>query len=591
MRFIGNVFATIVGLFLFFGIMFVGFFILGVLISGNPEDAKKTNVKDNSVIVLNLDQITQDYAPKVVVSDFPMFNQEKHNGLVDVLKAIDIAKTDHKIKGISLENPRMSLGTSQIKALRDKLIDFQKSGKFVVSYADNYSQAQYYLASIADTIYINPVGSLDFKGLDSEVLFFKDFQDKYGIKAEVIRHGKYKSAAEPFLQNQMSYENRLQIQELLCSIWLTLVSDISESRNITIDSLDVIARELRARTPQLAKNKGLIDKIAYKDDFQNGIKKALKINMNEDYNTIDISDYATNIGISSKVRKIGDKIAVIYAQGQIIDGEGNAKEIGEGYVTKSLQEATKNKNIKAVVIRVNSPGGSALASEIIWREIERTKRKKPVVVSMGNVAASGGYYISCSADKIFAEPTTITGSIGVFGVIPNIQEFANDKGIYSDIVSTHSDSTYYSALQPMSERFREITTESVENIYDVFLTRVADGRAMTKNQVDEIAQGRIWSGIEAQRLGLVDEIGSLDDAIDYAAELSEIENYNIQSFPVFKKTLENYFTSNSPFPIKSYKEIIKEEIGENNYQILEQIRSVNSQKGILTMMPYQINIK
>jgi len=591
MKFIGNVLATIVGLFLFFGIMFIGFFILGVLIGGNPEDAKKTNVKDNSVIVLDLDQITQDYNPKIIVSDFPLFNQEKYNGLVDVLKAIDRAKTDHKIKGISLENPRMYLGVSQIKVLRDKLIEFQESGKFVVSYADNYSQAQYYLASIADTIYLNPVGSLDFRGLASEVLFFKDFQDKYGIKAEIIRHGKYKSAVEPFLQNQMSDENRSQIQELLNSVWQTIVSDISESRNITVDSLDVIAGELAARTPQLAKNKGLIDKIAYKDDFQNGIKNALKLKMDEDYNTIDISDYATNIGISSKTKKIEDKIAVIYAQGQIIDGEGNAKEIGEGYVIKSLQEATKNKNIKAIVLRVNSPGGSALASEIIWREIERTKRKKPVVVSMGNVAASGGYYISCSADKIFAEPTTITGSIGVFGVIPNFQEFANDKGIYSDIVSTHTNSSSYSYLQPMSESFREVVTESVENIYDTFLTRVADGRAMTKNQVDEIAQGRIWSGVEAQRLGLVDEIGGLDDAIDYAAQLSEIEDYNIQNFPVFKKTFEEYFTSNSPFPIKSYQTIIKEKIGEENYQIIEQIHSVNSQKGILTMMPYQINIK
>jgi len=588
MRFIGNVFATIIGLFLFFGILFVGFFVIGVLIGGNPEDAKKTNVKDNSVIVLDLDGISQDYDPKIIVSDFSLFNQERYNGLIDVFNAIDKAKTDDKIKGISLENPRISLGISQIKALRDKLIEFKESGKFVVSYADNYSQAQYYLASIADTIYLNPVGSLDFKGLAAEVLFYKDFQDKYGIKAEVIRHGKYKSAVEPFLQNQMSDENRLQTQELLNSVWTTLVSDISSIRNITADSLNVIAEQLAARTPQLAKNKGLIDKIAYQDDFQNGIKKALKIKMDEDYNTINISDYATNIGISSKTKKIGDKIAVIYAQGQIIDGEGNAKEIGEGYVVKSLQDAVKNKNIKAVVLRVDSPGGSALASEIIWREIERTKRKKPVVVSMGNLAASGGYYISCNADKIFAEPTTITGSIGVFGLLYNLQEFANDKGIYSEIVSTHADSVSYSPFQPMSERFREITTESVENIYDTFLTRVADGRAMTKNQVNEIAQGRIWSGIEAKKIGLVDEIGNLNDAITYAAELSEIEDYSIQNFPVFKKTLEEYFISNSPFPIKSYQTIIKEEIGEENYQILEQIRSINSQKGIITMMPYKI---
>jgi len=591
MKFIGNVFATIIGLFLFFGILFLGIFMLGVLLGGNPENSKKTIVKNNSVIVLDLDKIIQDYDPKIIVSDFPLFNQEKYNGLVDVLNAIDKAKTDDKIKGISLQNVDINLGMAQLRTLREKLLEFKESGKFVVSYADNYTQAQYYLASVADTICLNPVGSLDFKGLASEVLFFKDFQDKYGIKMEVIRHGKYKSAVEPFLENQMSDENRTQIKELLNSVWDTFVSDISDSRNITTDSLNNIAGQLGARTPNLAKNKGLVDKVIYQDDYQNGIKNALQLKMDEDYNTINISDYATNIGISSKTKKIGDKIAVIYAQGQIIDGEGNAQNIGEGYVKKSLQDAVKNKDIKAIVLRVDSPGGSALASEIIWREIELTKRKKPVVVSMGNLAASGGYYISCNADKIFAEPTTITGSIGVLGGLLNIQEFINDKGIYSDIVSTHTNAAHYSPFRPMSENFREIVTESIENIYDIFLIRVADGRAMTKNQVNEVAQGRIWSGIEAKRLGLVDEIGGLEDAIVYAAKLGETVKYEVQNFPVFKKTLEEYFTSNSPFPIKSRQEVLKEEIGEENYQIIEHIRSMNSRKGVLTIMPYQITIR
>jgi len=591
MKFIGNVFATIIGLFLFFGVLFIGFFILGVLLGGNPENSKKTIVKDNSVIVLDLDKIRQDYDPKTIVSDFPLFNQEKYNGLVDILKAIDRAKTDEKIKGISLQNVAVSLGMAQLKALRDKLIEFKKSGKFVISYADNYTQAQYYLASVADTISLNPVGSLDFRGLASEILFFKDFQDKYGIKMEVIRHGKYKSAVEPYLQNQMSDENRTQIQELLNSVWHTFVSDISDSRNINADSLNNIAGQLGARTPKFAQNKGLIDKVIYQDDYQNGIKKALRLKKDEDYNTINISDYATNIGISSKTKEIGDKIAVIYAQGQIIDGEGNAQNIGEGYVKKSLRDAVKNKDIKAIVLRVNSPGGSALASEIIWREIELSKMKKPIVVSMGDLAASGGYYISCNADKIFAEPTTITGSIGVFGGLMNIQEFVNDKGIYSEVVSTHTNSAPYSPFRPMSENVREIITESIENIYDVFLTRVADGRAMTKNQVNEIAQGRIWSGIDAKRLGLVDEIGGLEDAIAYAAKLGETKNYSIQNFPVFKKTLEEYFTSNSPFPIKSSQTLLKEEIGEESYQIIQQIRTMNSRKGLLTMMPYQIIIR
>lgn len=592
MKFLSNVLATIVGLFLFFGVLFFGFMIIGVLMGGSAEDAKKTSVKDNSVIILDLDKITQDHSAKTIITDFSFLNQENYNGLVDVLNAIDNAKTDSKIKGISLLNVHSNLGLAQSKALRDKLEDFKESGKFVVSYANYYTQGQYYLASVADTVYVNPVGALDFKGLSSEILFFKDFQDKYGIKMEVIRHGKYKSAVEPFLENQMSDENRLQMKELLNSTWETIVADIAKSRNISIDTLNAIANRLGARTPELAKATNLVDKVVYEDHFQNGIKKALGLKMDEDYNTIDISKYAVNVGVSLKSKKAKDKIAVIYAQGQILDGEGNPKTIGEGYVKKSLQDAVKDDNVKAIVLRVDSPGGSALASDIIWREIEITKKHKPVVVSMGNLAASGGYYISCNADKIFAEPTTITGSIGVFGALPNFRGLTNNMGIYSDIVSTHENSAEYSIFQPMSESFKGVITESIENIYDIFLERVAEGRGMTKEQVNEVAQGRVWTGTDAKRLGLIDEIGGLEDAIAYAAELGEVQEYGLENFPVFKKTLEEYFNENTPFPLMKTKEsLIKEEIGEENYQVIQQIRNMNSRKGIQAMMPYEIIIR
>lgn len=592
MKFLSNVLATIVGLFLFFGVLFFGFMIIGVLMGGSAEDAKKTSVKDNSVIILDLDKITQDHSAKTIITDFSFLNQENYNGLVDVLNAIDNAKTDSKIKGISLLNVQSNLGLAQSKALRDKLEDFKESGKFVVSYANYYTQGQYYLASVADTVYVNPVGALDFKGLSSEILFFKDFQDKYGIKMEVIRHGKYKSAVEPFLENQMSDENRLQMKELLNSTWETIVADIAKSRNISIDTLNAIANRLGARTPELAKATNLVDKVVYEDHFQNGIKKALGLKMDEDYNTIDISKYAVNVGVSLKSKKAKDKIAVIYAQGQILDGEGNPQTIGEGYVKKSLQDAVKDDNVKAIVLRVDSPGGSALASDIIWREIEITKKHKPVVVSMGNLAASGGYYISCNADKIFAEPTTITGSIGVFGALPNFRGLTNNMGIYSDIVSTHENSAEYSIFQPMSESFKGVITESIENIYDIFLERVAEGRGMTKEQVNEVAQGRVWTGTDAKRLGLIDEIGGLEDAIAYAAELGEVQEYGLENFPVFKKTLEEYFNENTPFPLMKTKEsLIKEEIGEENYQVIQQIRNMNSRKGIQAMMPYEIIIR
>lgn len=592
MKFLSNVLATIVGLFLFFGVLFFGFMIIGVLMGGSAEDAKKTSVKDNSVIILDLDKITQDHSAQTIITDFSFLNQENYNGLVDVLNAIDNAKTDSKIKGISLLNVQSNLGLAQSKALRDKLEDFKESGKFVVSYANYYTQGQYYLASVADTVYLNPVGALDFKGLSSEILFFKDFQDKYGIKMEVIRHGKYKSAVEPFLENQMSDENRLQMKELLNSTWETIVADIAKSRNISIDTLNAIANRLGARTPELAKATNLVDKVVYEDHFQNGIKKALGLKMDEDYNTIDISKYAVNVGVSLKSKKAKDKIAVIYAQGQILDGEGNPQTIGEGYVKKSLQDAVKDDNVKAIVLRVDSPGGSALASDIIWREIEITKKHKPVVVSMGNLAASGGYYISCNADKIFAEPTTITGSIGVFGALPNFRGLTNNMGIYSDIVSTHENSAEYSIFQPMSESFKGVITESIENIYDIFLERVAEGRGMTKEQVNEVAQGRVWTGTDAKRLGLIDEIGGLEDAIAYAAELGEVQEYGLENFPVFKKTLEEYFNENTPFPLMKTKEsLIKEEIGEENYQVIQQIRNMNSRKGIQAMMPYEIIIR
>ncbi len=592
MKFLSNVLATLVGLFLFFAILFFGFFLIGVLIGGNPDDAKRTSVKNNSVIVLDLDRITQDHSSQVLITDFPFFNDERYNGLVDILNAIDNAKTDSKIKGISMLNTETALGLAQTKALRDKLQDFKESGKFVVSYANYYTQGQYYLGSVADTVYINPVGQLDFKGLSSEILFFKDFQEKSGISMEVIRHGKYKSAVEPFLENKMSDENRLQMKELLDSTWETIVADISESRNISVDQLNDIANNLAARTPELAKSNNLIDKVVYEDHYQNGIKNALGLKMDEEYNTIDITDYATNVGIESKRKKSDDRIAIIYAQGQIMDGEGSPQIIGEGYVKKSLQDAVKDKNVKAIVLRVDSPGGSALASDIIWREIELTKKHKPVVVSMGNLAASGGYYIACNADRIFAEPATITGSIGVFGIVPNFRGLANRWGVYSDQVTTHENAAEYSPFQPMSESFREVLTESVENIYTVFLDRVAQGRNMSVEEVHEVAQGRVWTGTDAKRLGLVDEIGGLEDAISYAAELVEAEKHTVRNFPVFEKTLEEYITENSPFPLmKTKEELIKEELGEENYQIIQQIKNMNSQKGIQAIMPYHIIIK
>jgi len=587
MRFLGNVLATIVGLFVFFMMLFFGILIIGAVFSGGSDEVP---VENNSVIELDLSLIKNDYAGKFNFKDFDYF-EVKHDGLSDVIRAIDEAKTDDNIKGISILNDESDLGMAQLKALRDELEAFKKSGKFVYAYSNMYTQKEYYLNSVANTVYINPIGELDFKGLSSEVLFFKDFQEKSGLKMEVIRHGKYKSAVEPFLENEMSPANREQVLALLNSVWNSMVTDISKSRNVSISQLNTIANGLLARTPEMAKTQKLVDVIAYEDDYHNAIKKVLKVDSDEDYNKIDIKDYAENRAKTPKENTSKDKIAIIYAQGEIGNGEGDLNIIGEGSMRRSLQEARKNENIKAIVLRIDSPGGNALTSDLIWREIELTKKVKPVVVSMGNYAASGGYYLACNADKIFAEANTITGSIGVFGTLPNFSKLIDRVGIHVEQVNTHENAAEYSVFKPIDEKFRIVTQESVERIYNTFLNRVAEGRKMTFPQVDAIAQGRVWSGSEAMKVGLVDEIGGMDAALKEASKLAKINTYKTQNFPQYEKSFDDLL-SNLGLPFFKTKEsFIKEEVGVENYKIIEQIRKMNTKKGTQFLMPFEINIK
>jgi protease IV len=587
MKFLGNVAATVVGLFAFFIISFFGIIIIGAIFGGSSKTAKMEN---NSVLELNLDQVTNDYGGKFNFEDIG-FYEAKHDGLSDILKAIKAAQKDDQIKGISILNNTLELGVAQTKALRDELEDFKKSGKFIMSYGNSYSQKDYYLNSIANTIYLNPIGEIDFKGLSTEVMYYKDFQDKTGIKMEVIRHGKFKSAVEPFLTNKMSPENREQISTFLNSIWNAMATDISKSRNIPVTEINNIATGLLARTAPLAKTNKLIDKIGYEDEYHNEIKKILKLDTDEDYNAINIIDYAQDIATSATDNSSKDKIAVIYAQGEIGSGEGDLNVIGEGSMRRSLIEARKDEKIKAIVLRIDSPGGSALTSELIWREIEVTKKVKPVIVSMGNLAASGGYYIACGANKIFAESTTITGSIGVFGMLPNLSQVTQKYGINTELVETHKNASGYSLFKPLEDDFRNFTQEGVENIYKTFVTRVATGRKMTFDQVDAIGQGRVWAGSDALKLGLVDKIGGLDDALTYASNLVKIKEYKTVDYPKYEKEFKDLFSgAGLPF-MKSRENLIKEEIGEDNYRIIEQIKRVNKQKGVQASMPFEVNIK
>lgn len=587
MRFLGNILATIIGLFIFCMLFFFGIILIAT-VAGSSSDS--VSVKSNSVIELDLSEVTNDYAGKFNYKDFDYF-EARHDGLSDVIKAIKAAKTDDNIKGISILNDNSSLGLAQSKALRDALEDFKTANKFVYAYANSFTQKEYYLNSVANLIYLNPIGDMDFKGLSSEIMFFKDLQEKSGIKMEVIRHGKYKSAVEPFLENKMSAANREQVSALLNSVWNNVAADISKSRNIPVEKLNDIANGLLARTPELAKAEKLVDIIAYEDVYHDDIRKILKVDKDEDYNTIKILDYADNVATTSTDFSAKDRIAIIYAQGEIGRGEGDVNMIGEGSIRRSLQEARRDQNVKAIVLRIDSPGGDALTSDLIWREIEITKKTKPVVVSMGNAAASGGYYIACNANKIFAENNTITGSIGVFGILPNMAQLADRIGIHSEKVSTHANAANYSPFLPLDEKFRNVTQEGVERVYTTFVSRVSEGRRMNFAAVDSIAQGRVWSGSQAIKIGLVDEIGGMDKAIAHAAALGKTKNYRTQNYPEYEKDLRDLLGKlGVPF-IKSKESLIREEIGEANYKILEQIKKASNRTGIQAYIPFEISIQ
>ncbi|HET8737451.1 MAG TPA: signal peptide peptidase SppA [Pricia sp.] len=588
MNFLRNLLAAIIGTLIAFGIVFIMFFIFISLISSSEESV---SIKKNSVLKLQLQRPISDYVGDNALNPFTGIFQQAQ-GLDEILHAITVAKKDEDIKGISLNNNFLLAGLAQTQAIRKALEDFKESGKFVYAYADFYAQKDYYLASVADSVFLNPVGVLDFKGLSSEVLFLKDLQEKSGIKLEVVRHGKYKSAVEPFIAQEMSEANRNQIQELIGSLWNSMVKDISVSRNIPPQDLNAIADTLGGRTPEFARETGLIDGVVFYDQYENKLKKAVDSAPDTELNIVLLEDYV--IRSNQKGINFGEnKVAIVFAQGQIIYGEGGPDFIGQDLLTDAIREARDDEQVKAIVLRVNSPGGSALTSDIIWREIELAKEKKPVVVSMGNVAASGGYYIAVGADKIFAEPTTVTGSIGVFGAVPNITGLAEDIGINAEQVGTNTNSVQYSLFEPMSDDFRSLVRESIDSTYETFLDRVAQGRDMSMAEVDSLAQGRVWSGVDAQRVGLVDALGNLEDAIAEAAKLAELKEggYGIEKLPKYKTGFERLMEDLGGAGAKAKQNFIEEEIGTKAYSILKQIKTAMDQEGVQARMPFVLDIK
>ncbi len=585
MNFLRNFLASILGTLVAFGVLFFMFILLASLL--NTEDA--VVVAKNSVLELKIKYPIRDFVGNDDADPFSLFF-ERSQSLDDILDAIKVAKEDDKIKGISISNNFLSAGYSTAQAIRKALENFKESGKFVFAYGDFYSQKDYYLASVADSVFINPVGSMDFKGLSAEVLYFKSLQEKSGVKMEVIRHGKYKSAVEPFLADEMSEENRNQISELLGSFWNEIITEISVSRNLSVDQLNTIADTLGGRNPIYAKRTGLIDGLLHYDEYENKLKALLGLEKTNELNTINLRKY-TKISNVKRLKTGKDKLAVIFAQGQIFYGEGGPDNIGQGIIVKAIRKARDDKSVKAIVLRVNSPGGSAVVADIIWRELELAKKEKPLVVSMGDMAASGGYYIAAGANKIYAEPTTITGSIGVFGTIPNISELAKNVGINAEQVGTNKNSVDYSLFEPMGNEFRKVVTESVEDVYDIFLERVASGRGLTIAEVDSLAQGRVWSGADAKENGLIDELGGLEDAIVEAAKLAELKEYSLKKYPRYKSSFERFMEDMEGASLQVKQNWVREELGPELFSLYNEVKGLMNQKGVQARLPHSLTIK
>ncbi|MFP5471244.1 MAG: signal peptide peptidase SppA [Bacteroidia bacterium] len=512
-------------------IISVGFFVLltvGIIAAFASSADKPIKISKDSVLEIDFDFEMGDRS----YTDFNpnTFNIDQVVGLDKFRVLIEKAKDDKKIKGILLNVSYVPFNQAVMKEARQILDNFKESGKFIIAYSESMNQAAYYVSSVADEVYLYPEANIEFLGLSTEPIFFKHALEKLKIDMQVVRgsNNKFKSAVEPFIADKMSPENREQIERFIGGMWSDMLSDISKSRNISVEKLNQIADSLWAVTPKGAVEYKLVDGVLYQDELEAKLKEKLELKEKEKINFITLKKYSKANRHSTKVSYSDGNIAVVYATGEIISGEGNDATIGSETTAKAIREARENEKVKVIVLRVNSPGGSALASDVIWREIEITKKVKPVVVSMGDLAASGGYYISCNADRIFAQPNTLTGSIGVFGMIPNMQGMFNEHlGITFDVAKTNHHSMI-TPFKPLTKDEINFIQKEVDRIYESFITKVAEGRKKTTAYVDSIGQGRVWCGTDALKLGLVDELGSLEDAVKYAANMVEVKEDDIK---------------------------------------------------------------
>lgn len=575
---LGFFFSTILVSILYFAMM------VGMIASLSSAAEETKTIKDNSILKIDL---SMPISERSIATPFDgMSNYNTPTGLNDILASLKAAANDPKIKGIFLCAPEVSASPATMKEIHDALVNFKKSGKFIYAYSDSYGQNGYYLATTADKIVMNPTGNLLLKGYAFQIMFYKGLLDKLDVDVQVIRHGQFKSAVEPYILDKMSEANNKQMTVLVNSLWSSLSKDIATSRGISVERLNQIVDNLSCFSPDSALRMKLVDQLAYSGDMERMLKNKVAMGENEKLNFVTISNYVKSIKNDSKA---SDKIAVVYAVGEIRDGKGdNDAGIFSDSFIKEFRKAYKNKDVKAIVLRVNSPGGSAMASENIWREIALAKKAgKIVVTSMGDYAASGGYYISCNSDYIFAQPNTLTGSIGVFGMIPSLQKALQNKlGVTIDGVKSNQHSDFMTGFRAMDESELAVMQNMVEQTYGLFTKRVADGRKMKVAEVDSIGQGRVWSGKDAIAIGLVDKLGSLDDAIAKAAQLAKVSNYKLVYYPQQKSFFEKLFTAKDD----EVEMAMKSKLGDL-YFMYQGLNQVLSREGVQARMPMEITIQ
>ena len=580
--FFKNVIANIVAIMI---VIAIGILALLMMIAASAlSGSEKVHVKNNSVLTLDFNTNIID-SPSEDNPEMFSFNAEKEKNVLifDMIEAIKKAKSDDKIKGISIETDGLRAGMTQLDDIRDALQDFKKSGKFVYAYGNNVSQPAYYLGSVADKYFLNPAGGIELKGLSTEILYMKNFIDKYGIGMQIIRHGKYKSAVEPFLRDDMSPENREQISTMLKDLWAGNSEKMAASRKIDTAQFRTVVDSLYGMIPDLSLQHKLADQLIQKTEYDNLIRTKLNLKEKDKLNKISFTKYISSYS-EDNVKK-DNQVAVLYASGAIYNGEGYDAVYSENFV-KEIKKLTENDKVKAVVFRINSPGGSANASDEILFELQQLRKKKPLIVSFGDYAASGGYYIAMGADKIYSEPNTLTGSIGVFGMIPNFKEIANKNGLSSHAVTTNANSNMYSPINGVTSGGISMMTRSVEQTYKRFVYFVTQNRKKSFEQIDEIGGGRVWSGTRAKQLGLVDELGSLNDAINYAAQKAKMKDYNVAAYPKKVSPFEQFFKNMEEDELSA--RLIKNKIGKENYKVFEQITNPKLQGGVMMEMPYQI---